>query len=358
MKSLKCIDNIEKTKFDFVKHAWKFAIASLVILLVGIIVWASCGLNLGLDFTGGTILKVQIGEKLDESGEYSKYSKDIKDVLSEYGISVSQMQKEDSGDAASISVRFQDLNGYSADQMSELIAGDITTALTEKLNADGSNLSFKVQESQRIGATASSDLISSAIWAIMISAVLILIYIAIRFELLSGLATIATIVHDVLLVFALVSIFRIEINSTFVAAIITVIGYSINNTIIIFDRVRENMNNEKFAKLGSDHVVQVSVKQTLVRSLYTTFTTLLAIALLAIIGVQSIQIFLLPIIFGLIVGAYSSIFLAPALWAIMLKNYSERMKLKGKPVKLSLITRKKKEKKTEAVVVETAKVVK
>ena len=251
-------------------------------------------------------------------------------------------------------MRFQDIRGYTADQMSELVQNDVTTALTQELNADGSNANFKVQESQRIGATASSNLLSSAILAVLISAILILIYIAIRFELLSGLATLATIVHDVLIVFALVAIFRIEINSTFVAAIITVIGYSINNTIIIFDRIRENMANERVADNGSDYVVQVSVKQTLVRSLYTTATTLLAILALTIIGVPSIQIFLLPIIFGLIAGAYSSIFLAPALWTIMLKNYTERMKLKGKTVKLSILNKKKKEKKTtKSEVVET-----
>lgn len=344
MKSLRIFDKLQETKFDFVKHAWKFAIASLVIFLAGIIVWIACGLNLGLDFTGGSIVKVQIGSQLDENGAYNTYADKIEDVFAEYGITISQMQKEDSGDSAAISVRFQDLEGYTADQMSELVTGDITTALTQSLNADGSNTNFQVSESQRIGATASSDLLSSAILAILISSILILIYIAIRFELLSGIATLTTIVHDVLLVFALVSIFRIEINSTFVAAIITVIGYSINNTIIIFDRVRENMNNEKVANMGANYVVQVSVKQTLVRSLYTTITTLLAILALAIIGVSSIQIFLLPIIFGLIAGAYSSLFLAPALWAIMLTNYTDRMKAKGKPVKLSILNKKKKDK--------------
>ena len=347
MKSLRVFDKIQDTKFDFVKHAWKFAIASLAILLAGIIVWIACGLNLGLDFTGGSIVKVQIGSQLDEGNAYNTYADKIEDVFAEYGITISQMQKEDSGERASISVRFQDLEGYTAEQMSALVTGDITDSLTTALNADGSNTNFEVFESQRIGATASSNLLSSAILAILISSILILIYIAIRFELLSGIATLVTIVHDVLIVFALVSIFRIEINSTFVAAIITVIGYSINNTIIIFDRVRENMNNEKVASQGSDYVVQVSVKQTLIRSLYTTFTTLLAIAMLAIIGVSSIQIFLLPIIFGLIAGAYSSIFLAPALWAIMIKNYTDRMKAKGKPVRLSILNKKKKDKKDD-----------
>lgn len=353
MKSTKLLDTLEKTKFDFVKHAWKFALGSLAIFLVGIIVWLSCGLNLGLDFTGGTILKIQVGEELEGKGAYTRYANEIEDVLGEYGITVSQMQKEDSGDKAAISVRFQDVNGYSADQMSDLVANEITQALTAELNPNGDNANFKVQESQRIGATASSDLLSSAILAILISSILILIYIAIRFELLSGLATLATIVHDVLIVFALVAIFRIEINSTFVAAIITVIGYSINNTIIIFDRVRENMNNDKVSSQGSDHVVNVSVKQTLVRSIYTTATTLLAVLALVIIGVPSIQIFLLPIIFGLLAGAYSSIFLAPALWTIMLRNYTERMKLKGKTVKLSILSKKKKENKKDKDIVET-----
>ncbi len=353
MKSFNTFDKIQNTKFDFVKHAWKFAIASLVIFTVGIIVWLACGLNLGLDFTGGTIVKIQIGAQLDEKGAYNEYANKIEDVFGKYNIEISQMQKEDSGENAAISVRFQDIEGYSAEQMTELVKGEITTELTQVLNADGQNTDFKVQESQRIGATASSDLLSSAILAILISSVLILIYIAFRFELLSGLATLVTIVHDVLIVFALVSIFRIEINSAFVAAIITIIGYSINNTIIIFDRVRENMNNEKIAELGANHVIQVSVKQTLIRSMYTTLTTLLAIAMLAIIGVSSIQIFLLPIIFGLIAGLYSSVFLAPALWCVMLTNYTDRMNAKGKPVKLSIVNKKKKNNDKNKDVIET-----
>lgn len=356
MKSLKFFDNIAKTKFDFVKHAWKFAIASLLIIGVGLITWIAAGFNLGLDFTGGTIVKVQIGAQLDEKGAYDKYSKEITSVLSEYKIKVSQMQKEDSGEDAAISVRFQDISGYSATQMSDLVKNEVTSALTAKINPDGTNQDFKVEESQRIGATASSDLLTSALLAIMISAVLILIYIAIRFELLSGLATLVTILHDVLIVCALVAIFRIEVNSGFIAALITVIGYSINNTIIIFDRVRENMNNDNVAKLGTNYVVNASVKQTLVRSCYTTLTTLLAVALLAIIGVSSIKIFLLPIIIGTIAGAYSSIFLAPALWAIMLTNYSERMKLKGKTPRLSIFKKKKEVKENKnanANVVET-----
>lgn len=351
MKSFKFFDDVVKTKFDFVKQAWKFAILSLAIIAVGLIVWISAGFNLGLDFTGGTIVKVQIGTQLDESGAYEEYSKEITKVFEENGIKISQMQKEDSGEDAAISVRFQDIDGYTSEQMSDLVQNEITPELTAVLNPDGSNADFSVQESQRIGATASSDLLSSALLAIMISAVLILIYIAIRFELLSGLATLVTIVHDVLIVCAFVAICRIEVNSGFIAALITVIGYSINNTIIIFDRVRENMNNQNLAKKGTNYIVNLSVKQTLVRSCYTTFSTLLAVALLAIIGVSSIKIFLLPIIIGTIAGAYSSIFLAPALWAIMLNNYSERMRLKGKTPRLSLFKKKKvKETKDENVV--------
>lgn len=340
MKSLKFFDDIAKTKFDFVKHAWKFAILSLAIIGVGLIVWIAAGFNLGLDFTGGTIVKIQIGAELDEDGAYEEYASEITAVFEANGIKVSQMQQEDSGEDAAISVRFQDIDGYSADQMSDLIQNEITAQLTAALNPDGSNADFQVQESQRIGATASSDLLSSALLAIIISALLILIYIAIRFELLSGLATLVTIVHDVLIVCAFVAICRIEVNSGFIAALITVIGYSINNTIIIFDRVRENMNDTTLAKKGNNYIVNLSVKQTLVRSCYTTFSTLLAVALLAIIGVSSIKIFLLPIIVGTIAGAYSSILLAPALWATMLNNYTERMKLKGKTPRLSIFKKK------------------
>ena len=324
MKSNRFFDDIQKTKFDFVKHAPKFALISLIIAVAGIFVMIFAGLNLGLDFTGGTIVKVQFGHELEVEGNFAKYELELREIFDVHGIRIGQVQQEDTGDKASISLRFQDLAGLSEDEMSKLVKNTIIPEIETKYST-ATNPNFNVFESGRIGATASSELVYTALIAILVSAVLILIYIAIRFELLSGLSTLIGIIHDVLIVFAIVAIFRIEVNSAFIAAIITVIGYSINNTIIVFDRIRENERLEKVAKEGTKHIVNVSIKQTLIRSIYTTATTLIAVLALAIIGVPSIRVFLLPIIIGMIAGAYSSIFLSAPLWGWLLG----RAKAKG-----------------------------
>ena len=172
-----------------------------------------------------------------------------------------------------------------------------------------------------------------------------LVYIVIRFELLSGLAAVVALAHDMLMMVCFMAIFHIELNSSFIAALITVLGYSINNTIIIFDRVRENMRF-MFGKKGPNgklikpaYIANKSVQETVWRSINTTITTLITISLVAIIGVSSIRIFALPIIFGLISGTYSSIFLAPTIWS-MLASYFPGS-LKAPKVKRSVLTKEK-----------------
>lgn len=334
MKSNKFFDDIQKTKFDFVKNFPKFVLVSVAFVLIGLIVWIFAGFNLGLDFTGGTIVKIKFGEQLEQQGKYEEYTAGIKDIFAKYNISLSQVQKEDAGEDASVSVRFKDPANLSEAELSALIAGDITNDLTQKFNPDGHNTSFDVYESQRIGATASGELLIKALLAIILSAILLLIYIAIRFQFVSGIATLVAIVHDILIVCAFVAIFRIELNAAFVAALITVIGYSINNTIIVFDRVRENQRNENLVKEGTATIVNLSIKQTLIRSIYTSLTTLVSIIALIVLGVESIKIFLVPIVIGLIAGTYSSIFIASPLWQVMLDRYAKRKKVEAEFAKL------------------------
>ena len=317
MQANKFIDNIQDTKFNFVKNAVKFAIASVAFILVGILIWIFAGLNLGLDFTGGTILKIKFGTVIENSSTYDDYVNRIEAVFDDYGISLGRIQKEDSDENASITVRFQDLNDLTEAEMSSLVSNEITQALILEFNPLDTNSSFEVEESERIGATASAELFSKALIAIIIASALIMIYIAWRFEILNGLSTLICLIHDVMLIIAFVAIFRIQVNSEFIAAIITVIGYSINNTIIVFDRLRENQKHEQVTSLGREYLVNVSIKQTLVRSIYTSFSTLVAVLVLAIIGVDAIKEFLIPIVIGIIAGTYSSIFLAAPLWTWM-----------------------------------------
>lgn len=205
---------------------------------------------------------------------------------------------------------------------------DIKTAMTIKDTYSGS-----VADGGTTTATVSNEYLFSAIVAIAVALICMLIYIVIRFEILSGISAVVALAHDILIMFCAMVVFHIEINSTFIAALITILGYSINNTIIIFDRVRETSKlytgkrvNGKLVK--PEFIANKSVQDTIWRSINTTLTTLITIGMVAIIGVADIQIFALPIIFGLLAGTYSSIFIAPSVWAWLMKKFPGRKQSK------------------------------
>ncbi len=167
-----------------------------------------------------------------------------------------------------------------------------------------------------VGATVSTELLFNAILAVSLALIFMLCYIGLRFQLSSGLACIIALFHDIIVMFAFMAICHIEINSTFIAALITILGYSINNSIILFDRVRENKRSIYAKNMTAEAIANKSIKETLIRSINTTITTLIMILMVAIIGVYDIRIFAFPIIIGLLAGTFSSICIAPSLWAL------------------------------------------
>lgn len=176
--------------------------------------------------------------------------------------------------------------------------------------------SGSVRGGDLVGATVSTELLFNAILAVVLALIFMLCYIGLRFQLSSGLACIIALLHDVFIVFAFMAICRIEITSTFIAALITILGYSINNSIIVFDRVRENMRSVYAKNMSPEQIANKSIKETLMRSINTTITTLIMILMVAIIGVSDIRIFAFPIIIGLLAGTFSSICIAPSFWAL------------------------------------------
>ena len=197
------------------------------------------------------------------------------------------------------------------------IADEVVSAFKAKY---GDSVEVKANP-EMINATASENLIQKALLSVGIAMLLMLIYIAFRFDFFSGLAALCAQFHDVLIMLSLVIIFRIQINSSLIAGIITIVAYSINNTIVIFDRVRENMAPYKHtdkSKLDFGYIIDTSVTESLTRALFTSFTTLITIIVLAAWGVQSLTDFALPIIFGILAGLYSSIFVAPSIWGLMM----------------------------------------
>ncbi len=250
-----------------------------------------------------------------------------------YSSGLIQIEKLGVAEGQGVVVKYQNADGASADQI-EATNQEIRAQLLEAFHYTGDNINYEyaVASSGTVTASASSELIMNAFIAMLVALVLILIYVGFRFELTSAFATILALFHDLLITAAFVLMFRITINAAFIAALVTILGYSINNTIVIFDRIRENEKSGKYEKAPNSLIANKSVKETMTRSVFTTLTTFVTIALVAIIGVPDIRDFAIPIAIGILAGFYSSVFLTPGLWALAYKP-GRRWKKKDKAKK-------------------------
>lgn len=316
--------------FKIVERKWIWFAISLSIIFIGAVFMLIFGLtgngavNLGVDFTGGNVLTVNTNTYLNNE-QFDDVKKDIEDVLKDNGLTHSPVQSIDKG----ATVKYSNKKELSKDAMNELnteIQEQIEAKLVTKYGEDF----VKPFGLDTVSASASLELWLNALLCISIAAVLILIYVAFRFEFFSGISALIALIHDVLIMIAFVAIFRIQVNSPFIAGVITIIGYSINNTIVVFDRIRENKALYKQQNYSSKQIVSTAVKDTIMRSINTTITTLATILVLFIIGVPSIREFVGPIIIGLLAGTFSSIFIAPSLWSVFTDANTRRKKKKEK----------------------------
>lgn len=300
------------SKYDFVKQSKWFWIAPCAVIFVSIIIIAIFGLNLGLDFTGGTEIAVKYG-----NADYNESLTKITKVMDDNNLKIASAQKEGtSGVDARILVKFQDVDGIDMDYLTNKVRTEINQIFATGSTELGDTRDITTA-SERISPTARGDLIFNAFVTIIFAIALMLLYIVIRFEAMSGLATVLGLMHDMLITIAFLAIFRIPVNSTVIAAIITIIGYSINNSIIVFDRIRENLKKPSLTYKTNHEIANLSIRQTLVRSVNTTLTTVIAVLMLAILGVPAVREFVVIIIVGLLAGVYSSIFLVPEFWALV-----------------------------------------
>lgn len=362
------IDNlIENSKFSFTRNLKYFIIAPIVIIVVGIILLCTLGFNLGFDFTGGTNMTIYLNDATSGSSEFSDQSYNLEDnydevvdkinnVLANYDVNLSSIQTTEinidadrgysftivNGDA--IIIKFQ--NGDMTEEEVESQNNEIQLALLKEFgyfdesattdDLTSNEFAAFVANGGVTTASATSQLLMNSFIALLVAVVLILIYVAIRFEITSGLAAILALFHDILITASFMLIFRIPINTPFIAALITILGYSINNTIIIFDRIRENVKLSKnLGKIDNYAVADNAVRSTMMRTILTTVTTFIMIFFITVIGVNDIQQFAFPIMIGILSGFYSSNFLTTGLWAIAYRP-SKR--------KLAKITEKEKQK--------------
>lgn len=293
---------------EIIKNRFKFFAVSLVIIIAGIVAMCINGstgkgaLNFDIQFTGGTSFQFNIGKEFE--------NKDIETIVRDVtGQSSPQVQKIVGTNEVSIKIQ-------SIDQETRIALVD---ALKEKYGLTDDAVLNTVD----VSGTISGEMQRAAIIAVFVACVAMLIYVSIRFkDFRAGASSIMALIHDVLVMIAFYAIFRIPVNNSFIAALLTVLGYSINSTIVIFDRIREN--REVFKKVDTDIMINKSVNQTLARSINTSLTTLVTIGMIYIFGVQSIKEFALPLIVGIISGAYSSIFVSGSLWYMLLPKEFKR----------------------------------
>ncbi|MDN5347874.1 MAG: preprotein translocase subunit SecF [Clostridia bacterium] len=293
---------------DFINRRRLWYIISAILIAAGLVAMAvnwPQPLNFGIDFTGGNIIEIEFAQNVK--------SVQVRQVLEKLDLSNATIQA--AGERQYL-LRVPEL---SEGDYNKIIAG-----LKENLGE------AKILRSDKVGGVISKELTRKALYATGIAWVLMVIYITIRFEFFFGLAAVLALIHDVLMTSGLFAIFRWEVDSAFVAAILTIIGYSINDTIVIFDRIRENLKMRK--KESLEDLVNKSINQTLTRSINTVMTVILALLALLFLGGETTRGFALAMLIGVISGTYSSICVASPLW-IDFRHYARERRRAAARVK-------------------------
>ena len=270
------------------------------LILAAAIVLSLCGMgmDMGIDFTGGSMLCYEMRQDFETA--------EVEAALAELGVAGANIAKTgEKGNMTQLQIEIKSMED------GEALRGQIREALSRKYP----NMSFT--SIGQIGARAGQDLIENAVKSLLIVFALMLLYIAIRFDWRSGLAALAALAHDVLVMCAFMVFFRgaFQVNSPFIAGLLTIVGYSINNTIVVFDRIREMAKYTQYMDRPRAEIVDVAVSHTMSRTLNTTFTTLLTLVCLFVLGVASIREFSFPLLVGLLAGTYSSVLLSGQMWA-------------------------------------------
>ena len=298
------VQKIHPLYFNIVKKRyWWFAL-SLLVIIPGIISLFMHGLNLGIDFKGGTMIEMTFKNPVTQTA--------VTDTLKSVGL---DGQVQLSNGNASVLIRTDALQ---QDQRNKLM-----TALQTKV---GEYDTTTLQEDE-VGPAMGQELTRNAFWSLLIAMGLMIAYISFRFQFVFAISGIIALLHDVLVVLGIFSLFRWQIDSTFVAAVLTIFGYSINDTVVIFDRIRENEAKMKRGDSYED-MVDKSVWQTMRRSVNTVITVLIALFSIFILGGESTKVFSLAMLIGVFSGAYSSIFNASQI-LVEIKRHMKNPRGKG-----------------------------
>lgn len=289
------------TSFDFVGRRRLAYPLSAILIILSLGAFFTQGLNFGIDFRGGILIEI----KTDGPANVAELRNTVG------GLNLGEVQVQEFGAADDVLIRVQQQDGAEAEQLQAI--NIIKDALGDAV--------VEYRRTEFVGPTVGAELISSAIWAVLLAIGAILVYIWFRFEWQFGVGAVIALTHDVLTTIGLFAITQLEFNLATVAAILTIAGYSINDTVVIYDRVREELR--RYKKLDMHALLNLAANRTLSRTFMTSVTTLIALVALAVCGGTIIRDFALAMIWGVVIGTYSSVFVAvPVLLALNLSRES------------------------------------
>ena len=296
-----------KVNLHIIRNIKYYLSVSIVLVVLSIVVFFAKGLNYGIDFTGGNLFQLKYNDKKITLTEINDNLDKLSEKLPQVNSNSRKVQISEDG---TIILRVPELK--------EEDKKEVLNSLQE-LGA------FNLDKEDKVGASIGDDLKKSAIYSLGIGAILIVLYITLRFEFSFAIGGILSLLHDIIIAIGFIALMGYEVDTPFIAAILTILGYSINDTIVIYDRIRENLKRRHTKNWTLEDCMDESVNQTAIRSLNTSITTLFSVIALLIFGGASLKTFIMTLLIGILAGTYSSIFIATPIFYILNKRKGNNM---------------------------------
>ena len=296
-----------KVNLHIIRNIKYYLSVSIVLVVLSIVVFFAKGLNYGIDFTGGNLFQLKYNDKQITLTEINDNLDKLSEKLPQVNSNSRKVQISEDG---TIILRVPELK--------EEDKKEILNSLQE-LGA------FNLDKEDKVGASIGDDLKKSAIYSLGIGAILIVLYITLRFEFSFAIGGILSLLHDIIIAVGFIALMGYEVDTPFIAAILTILGYSINDTIVIYDRIRENLKRRHTKNWTLEDCMDESVNQTAIRSLNTSITTLFSVIAILVFGGASLKTFIMTLLIGILAGTYSSIFIATPIVYILNKRKGNNM---------------------------------
>ena len=296
-----------KVNLHIIRNIKYYLSVSIVLVVLSIVVFFAKGLNYGIDFTGGNLFQLKYNDKKITLTEINENLDKLSEKLPQVNSNSRKVQISEDG---TVILRVPELK--------EEDKKEVLNSLQE-LGA------FNLDKEDKVGASIGDDLKKSAVYSLGIGAILIVLYITLRFEFSFAIGGILSLLHDIIIAVGFIALMGYEVDTPFIAAILTILGYSINDTIVIYDRIRENLKRRHNKNWTLEDCMDESVNQTAIRSLNTSITTLFSVIALLIFGGASLKTFIMTLLIGILAGTYSSIFIATPIVYILNKRKGNNM---------------------------------